>query len=576
MPDASERRREQSPMPMKQAVNRLKWSIAGTWDRRRLAGSFSLMPSRRQRSQTAASTPAQATTRTHGDPPKAGAITCKGRRRSRGLGLSMLLALVALLTLGAGTRALAQAPVNLLPGWNNIVYLGADAPLQQALAPLGDKLQGVLHWDAAGQNWQVFFAPAPQGSDLTTLQQGEAYWIAVQAPVALAQPEITPQPHQLAHGWNNVAYLGPGGPVSDLVEQSAVWAWDAASQRWLYRNPSAAAISDFETLTPLDAYWLYVAATPSATAPSPTAAPAPSGCYPFQSAQPSLSAVNDVLTRAGLATLPVGADLAPAALRSGPDGSGPLQPPYVPPTIVRAIGWVESGWHQATWSTDRGQTGPTLTSTTCAYGLMQILTDMQVNGTPTPRQAAVGTDFQANAAAAVQLLTGRWNRDPDALPYLGRHDPHILEDWYFSIWSYHCFGTVCEGYGAHNNPDDPALPWPRPDYNSPAQLASQSSFDYSSYPYQELVFGITANPPIVDGQPLWAPIAVQLPPHGSIGYPIPQVVGEPSAHLDDGSSIPVYAPVAPPQAATLPPTGTPAPNATPAPLVPPINPPSTP
>ena len=504
------------------------------------------------------------------------------RAAHRASALAILLTLVALPGLRARSRALAQPAVSLLPGWNNVVYLGPDAPIQQALAPIGVQIEGVMHWDASGQRWEVYFAPAPQSSDLTTMQQGEAYWIALQTPATLAQPDTTLQPHQLAPGWNNVAYPGPGSPISSLIEQSPLWSWDAGSQRWLYHDPSAPAVSDFQALTPLHAYWLYIAqsgVTAVSFPPNPT--PVPSACSSYQSPQPALNAANDALTRAGLATLPVSPDLAPKALRTGSDGSGPLQPPYVPPTLLRAIGWIESGWHQADWSTARGQTGPTLTSKACAYGMMQILTGMQVTGTPTPKQLAIGTDFQANAAAAVQLLTGMWDRDPTELPYLGRHDPHILEDWYFTVWAYHCFGSGCESYGAHNNPDDPALPWPRPAYNSPAQLASQSSFDYSSYPYEELVFGVIANPPIVNGQPLWAPIPVQLPPHGAIGYPNPQAAGEPSAHLDDGSSIPVStlpSPSATPQPQAAPAAfGTPTPAGSPAPvLVPPSSPPPSP
>lgn len=510
-----------------------------------------------------------------------------GQRRGRVLALLVLILLLPLLSVRTARPAVAQTGTVLVPGWNNILYTGASGPISVALAPILDQFIAALHWDASAQRWQVYFPPAPNGSDFDSVQQGQVYWIAVQQPVLLPQANMVAAPVPLDQGWNNVAYMANGDAASTMIASSPVWAWDASVQRWLYRNPAALEISDFSALTPGRAYWLYNGATTPTPAASRTAiatvtpspSPAAAVCYPFTSLQPTLLQADDALTRAALGTLESDPMFAMPPLRTGTDASSPVQPASIPPTLLRAVAWVETNWHQALYSTSRGTTGPTLTSSTCAYGVMQILTGMQVQGTPTPKQLSIGTDFQANAAAAVQILATEWNRDPTDLPYLGRHDPRILEDWYFSVWAYHCFGSACEGYGAHNNPDDPALPWPRPAYNSPAQLASQSSFDYSSYPYQELVFGVVANPPISNGQPLWTPIPVQLPPHGAIGYPTPQGVGEPSAHLDDGTALPVYPPSATPlQPPTTPaPSGTPAPASTPAPvLVPPSSPPRSP
>jgi hypothetical protein len=261
-----------------------------------------------------------------------------------------------------------------------------------------------------------------------------------------------------------------------------------------------------------------------------------STCYPISSAQPPLADIDDAFVRAGSGTLNVDPQLAMAPEHNG--AGGLVQPPYIPPTVLRAIGWVESGWRQATYAVPRGQFGPTIASSTCAYGLMQLASGMSIDATPTPLQQQIGSDFRANISAAAQLLTKNWNRDPSALPYVGQHDPHIIEDWYFPIWAFHCFGAGCAGYSIHDNPDDPSLPWPRPTYNSPEQIASAASLDTSAYPYQELVYGLVLNPPQVEGHALWHSIAVQLPPHGGVGFPTPQAAGEPSAHLEDGSLVP--------------------------------------
>ncbi len=233
----------------------------------------------------------------------------------------------------------------------------------------------------------------------------------------------------------------------------------------------------------MSAYWVYMPGPGSATAPpspggsaaTPAAAsstsPAKNGCYSFTALQPATSDIDAALTQAGLGTPPSDPQLTAAPERVGPVGDETMQP-YVPPTLLRAVAWVESSWHQDTYSTQRGQTGPTLSAGSCAYGMMQIVTGMSISGSPTTVQQEIGSDFRSNIAAATQLIGTYWNRDASVMPYLGRHDPHVLEDWYFPVWAFNCYGTACGGYGVHNNPEDTTLPWPRPVYNSPDQLSS--------------------------------------------------------------------------------------------------------
>ena len=198
-------------------------------------------------------------------------------------------------------------------------------------------------------------------------------------------------------------------------------------------------------------------------------APPPKGgsCYPFTAVQPAIADVDSALLQAGLGGPAPDAQLAAPAERVGPTGSETVQPAYIPPTVLRGLGWVESSVApELLYATQRGQSGPTLTAGSCAYGIMQIATGMAIAGNPTAVQQEIGSDFHSNIAAATQLITKYWNRDPSVMPYMGRHDPHIVEDWYFAVWAFNCYGADCTGYGVHNDPDDPALPWPRPVYNS--------------------------------------------------------------------------------------------------------------
>jgi len=444
---------------------------------------------------------------------------------------------------------LAQQPGTLLSsGWSNVLYTGPSGPISTELSWLGSQVSEALIWDPENQRWHAYYPSSPQTSDLQTLEFGQVYWFALQSPTALPGAIAEPSPTEVLPGWNNVAYFGSGAMGSSVLEQSSVWSWDAAGQRWLHRDPAAPGSSDFEALTPLSAYWVYVqplsgsaASLPASSSSSTSASSAPAspakGCYPFTAAQPAIADVDAALTQSGLGGQPPDPQLAAAPERFGPDGSGTIQPAYVPPTVLRAVGWVESSWHQDTWATQRGQNGPTLTAGSCAYGIMQIATGMSISAAPTALQQEIGSDFHSNIAAAIQLIAKYWNRDASVMPYVGRHDPHVLEDWYFAVWAFNCFGTACSNYGVHNNPDDPALPWPRPIYNSPDQLSSATNLNFSDYPYEELVYGLIANPPSADGHQLWRPIGVQLPPHGSIGFPTPRGVPESSAHLDDGTAV---------------------------------------
>jgi Transglycosylase SLT domain len=461
--------------------------------------------------------------------------------RVRAILVSMLIVTVLQI---AGNEPAVQAQtaaVSLSPGWNNVLYTGTPGAIATVLAPLANNLTEVLIWDSLGQRWHAFYPGNAQASDLQAMLPGQVYWVAVQSAATLPSGIAMPSPTQILPGWNNVAYLGAGAPGSTTLEQSPVWTWDATSQRWLFRDPLHADASDFQSLSPLRAYWMDL---PGATAQPSSSPPSPSisgSCFGFASTQPSVADIEDAISRASNADLHVDPALELPSEHLGPDGSVVLKPGYVPQTILRGIAWAESSWHQSTYDTPRGHTGPTLASSGCAYGLMQIASGMSIASTPTNTQQVVGADYRANAEAGAQLLAKNWNEDASTLPIYGRHDPHIIEDWYFAIWAYHCFGDSCSSYGAHDDPDDPSLPWPRPAYNSQQQTGS-TSLSASDYPYEELIFGLIGNPPLVDGRQEWQPIALQLPAHGAVGFPTPHSVAEASAHLENGASATVSSP----------------------------------
>ncbi len=187
-----------------------------------------------------------------------------------------------------------------------------------------------------------------------------------------------------------------------------------------------------------------------------------------------------------------------------PTESGVVDP-YIPPTILKAIGWIESGWSQAAFSVPYGEIGPALISFDCGYGIMQVTSGMQnTTGWPTREQLMTGAHYAYNIARGARILTDKWNLAPEERPIVGDRNPQVIEDWYYAIWGYN-------GFVFQNHPLNPRFPaWPRTSYSC-GPFDDGFGHDRSAYPYQELVYGCMSHPPEPDDVPLWEPQAVSLP-----------------------------------------------------------------
>jgi hypothetical protein len=188
-------------------------------------------------------------------------------------------------------------------------------------------------------------------------------------------------------------------------------------------------------------------------------------------------------------------------------GSGSTQDGYIPPVILKAIAWIESNWAQASNFNplvQYGEVGPALISHDCGYGIMQVTSGMQnVTGIPNIDQAMIGGHYAFNIARGARILMDKWNMAPEFRPIVGDRNPKIIENWYYALWSYN-------GFAFKNHPLNPAYdPNRKPFSCGPAN--DGLGHDRSQYPYQELVFGCIANPPVRGGQRLWDPVPVHLP-----------------------------------------------------------------
>ncbi|MFQ5879383.1 MAG: hypothetical protein ACE5IZ_04300, partial [Dehalococcoidia bacterium] len=193
-------------------------------------------------------------------------------------------------------------------------------------------------------------------------------------------------------------------------------------------------------------------------------------------------------------------------METGPrsDGSSNLIDPYIPPVILKAIGWIESGtakgWTQACPSVPHGSVGPVLVSHDFGYGIMQITSGMGGGTTAVPSldQVMIGGHYGFNIARGAQILLDKWNAAPELRPIVGDRLADRVESWYYAVWNYN-------GFAFKNHPLNPIYDPLRGPY------LCGGTQPRSNYPFQELVFGCMANPPVVDGVGLWDPVAATLP-----------------------------------------------------------------
>jgi len=218
---------------------------------------------------------------------------------------------------------------------------------------------------------------------------------------------------------------------------------------------------------------------------------------------------------------PYPSELAPVYDLAGRNQLGDLGPPLppvnygmppnmtqisgrVPCILLKAIGYTESVWKQ--FVADYGQTGPTLISFDCGYGIMQITSYMSGGGGFDPPRVAAEPTY--NIGTGARILIQKWN----VVPFIGENDPWVAEEWYYATWAYNGWGWV-------NNPNNPRFPPNRPPWTgAPGQ-------NRADYPYQELVWGYAGHPP---SGSFWEAVPLTLPPREWITDPPPYWIPRPA------------------------------------------------
>lgn len=194
----------------------------------------------------------------------------------------------------------------------------------------------------------------------------------------------------------------------------------------------------------------------------------------------------------------------------------------IPPSLYKAIAWIESDYGNASHSTPYGGVGSILTSMDCGYGIGQITSGMGHLSAPpaldvrvpSARQAIIGTHPLFNIAEGVRILADKWNSAPNLRPVAGNGEPLALEDWYYAVWSYNGFAFINHPLNPAKNPLRGTV-WHCGDPNAPGH----GVFNRSDYTYNEVVYGCLRYPPVAKGAsyppPLSQPGAPAQPASGA-------------------------------------------------------------
>ncbi|MFF0016865.1 hypothetical protein [Streptomyces sp. NPDC005374] len=190
----------------------------------------------------------------------------------------------------------------------------------------------------------------------------------------------------------------------------------------------------------------------------------------------------------------------------------------VPAQVMLGILAQESNFKQASWHSVPGDGGNPLTgdyygnadsihyypnngAADCGYGIAQVTAGMnEAKPDPyEPTQAyAIATDYAANIAAGLQILSKTWNELKGLDMNVNTGDSTYIENWFMALWGYNS-GVYSDtsqngghiGLGWLNNPANPnyradRLPFLRASYDDASHPAD--------WPYEEKVMGWIETP----------------------------------------------------------------------------------
>ncbi|MHB8125727.1 MAG: cell wall-binding repeat-containing protein [Desulfitobacteriaceae bacterium] len=115
----------------------------------------------------------------------------------------------------------------------------------------------------------------------------------------------------------------------------------------------------------------------------------------------------------------------------------------IPPVLLKAIAWMESGWKQYERDVTTGlplKDKPLIGYDGIGIGIMQI---SSYDPTDTVTKDKLKNDIDYNIEVSCQILNQKWR----AYPKIGNGDRNVLENWYLAVWGYN-------SWDVRNNPNN--------------------------------------------------------------------------------------------------------------------------
>ena len=161
------------------------------------------------------------------------------------------------------------AAIQLMAGWNliSLPVVPVNSDIASVLGSIFANVTMVWGYSAATKTWSYFKPGPPASGSLTTMTDGNGYWISMTKPDVLyvngtvIPPGSAPAAYRLSAGWNLVGFKPQPDPtVSETLstylssisgDYSAVWLYDNPTGTWI-RATSSTSIPVGEAL------WVYV------------------------------------------------------------------------------------------------------------------------------------------------------------------------------------------------------------------------------------------------------------------------------------------------------------------------------
>ncbi|MGW1876241.1 hypothetical protein [Streptomyces sp. NPDC001975] len=190
----------------------------------------------------------------------------------------------------------------------------------------------------------------------------------------------------------------------------------------------------------------------------------------------------------------------------------------VPAQVMLGILAQESNFKQASWHSVPGDGGnpllgdyygnadsihtyPNGSVADCGYGIAQVTSGMN-EAKPDPYEPteayAIATDYAANIAAGVQILSKTWNQLKTLGMNVNTGNSAYIENWFMALWGYNS-GVYTDasandgqtGLGWFNNPANPNYP---PDRAPFLRDSYDDAAHPANWPYEEKIMGWVETP----------------------------------------------------------------------------------